>query len=199
VTAAAELFEERGYRRTRLDDIAEAAGVSVQSVQLNGPKPMLLVAALEMASVGQEINGTLTAVPDVSSAINASTSAESLIRWIAEFATASNQRVSGIWWALEHAAAEDGSVEDVLSRQVTQMRNDARRGIEALLALGGGQLKSPDQLADLLLALTLPDLYRRLVRKLGWSVADYTDWLERSLRFEILGLTSPSRPSKASP
>lgn len=196
VGAAAQLFQENGYRSTRLSDIAAAAGVSIQSVQLNGPKPVLLLAALQLVSVGEENFVSVTDVHHVSTALGSITTADAFIRWLADFATASNEQVTGIWWALEHAAAEDASVAEAFQDLMARMRADARRGVDTLLALTPAPTQwDPDQMADLLLALTLPDLYRRLVRELGWSVASYTTWLEQSLRFELLGLTDPPQSS----
>ncbi len=45
VEAAAELFAADGYARTTLAKIAEAAGVSAETVQGQGPKAALLIAA----------------------------------------------------------------------------------------------------------------------------------------------------------
>src|SRR5258708_39546117 len=52
VAAAAELFAADGYARTTLAKIAAAAGVSAETVQGQGPKAALLIAAAEFAGVG---------------------------------------------------------------------------------------------------------------------------------------------------
>jgi AcrR family transcriptional regulator len=52
VAAAAELFAAEGYARTTLAKIAAAAGVSAETVQMNGPKAALMVAAVEYATFG---------------------------------------------------------------------------------------------------------------------------------------------------
>src|SRR5262245_49407030 len=52
VAAAAELFAELGYARTTLARIAEAAGVSIETVQAQGPKATLMVAAVEYSAFG---------------------------------------------------------------------------------------------------------------------------------------------------
>src|ERR1700743_3687704 len=52
VAAAAELFAADGYARTTLAKIAAAAGVSAETVQGQGPKAALLIAAAEFVGVG---------------------------------------------------------------------------------------------------------------------------------------------------
>lgn len=50
--AAAEVFSSRGYASASLADIAAAAGVSVESVKVHGPKRALLLAAFELTFGG---------------------------------------------------------------------------------------------------------------------------------------------------
>ena len=52
VAAAAELFAELGYARTTLAKIAAAAGVSIETVQAQGPKASLMIATIEFAAFG---------------------------------------------------------------------------------------------------------------------------------------------------
>jgi AcrR family transcriptional regulator len=52
VAAAAELFAAEGYARTTLAKVAAAAGVSVETVQGQGPKAALMIAAVEYTAFG---------------------------------------------------------------------------------------------------------------------------------------------------
>lgn len=55
IHAAAELFVERGYGATTLDQVAERAGVAVQTVYFHfGNKSTLLKLALDVAAVGDD-------------------------------------------------------------------------------------------------------------------------------------------------
>src|SRR6478672_11116847 len=54
VQAAVRLFGRDGYRATTFAQLATEAGVSVKTVQENGPKSALLQAAVELASFGVE-------------------------------------------------------------------------------------------------------------------------------------------------
>src|SRR6478672_881560 len=52
LAAAAELFAADGYARTTLAKIAAAGGVSAETVQGQGPKAALMIAAIEYAAFG---------------------------------------------------------------------------------------------------------------------------------------------------
>ena len=54
VEAAAELFGRQGYVATTFTQLAEEAGVSVETVRKHGPKAALLRAAIELGSFGVE-------------------------------------------------------------------------------------------------------------------------------------------------
>jgi hypothetical protein len=126
--------------------------------------------------------------PEIREALESATGPDEFIGWLAQFATKSNQRVAGIWRALEHAATEEPDVAAAFDQLIERQRSDARLGVEFLLGLAA-QLPSPDlqQQADLLWAITLPDLYQRLVQEAGWALEDYTGFLERALRLALLG------------
>lgn len=187
VRAAAELFRARGYHDTTLPAIAELAGVSVMSVQANGPKGALLLAALEMVSTGSEGFDSVLDTPAVDEILDPNVSAADMLRRTAVFAAASNERTVTLWLAMDRAADEDAGVADAYRQLVSRMRADTRSAV-TLLA-NRGQLRAdrtPDELADVLWALVLPDLYHRLVVQAGWSADRYTQWLTAALQDELL-------------
>ena len=55
--AAVELFGANGYAGTSLAKIAQAVGVSVETVKQNGPKSALLLASFDRAFSGAEGEG----------------------------------------------------------------------------------------------------------------------------------------------
>ena len=182
VLAAAGLFAERGYGATTLQAIAAAAGVSVVSVQLNGPKSALLLAALEQISTGSEGFDSAAEVPEFAERAAQITSAADIIRLTAEFAAASNQRVSKLWLAMDRAADDDADVGHTFRDLIHRMRGDALTAITAMTALGHVRDdRTPEELADIYWALPLPDLYHRLVEQGGWTIDRYTNWLEQTM------------------
>jgi AcrR family transcriptional regulator len=188
VTAAAELFVERGYGRTTLQAIADAAGVSVVSVQLTGPKGALLLAALEQVAAGSEGFESVTDIPEIADLVQQITSTEDLIHMTAQYAAASNRRATGLWLALDRAADDDSSVAQTYQQMIDRMRTDYQQTfVSRLAALGGGRTdRTRAELADICWAILLPDLYHRLVNQAGWTVDRYTEWLQQTLRELLL-------------
>lgn len=190
--AAADLFQERGYHGTTVPAIADVAGVSAVSVQANGPKAALLLAALEMVSTGTEGFDSVLDTPVLEQILGPSASAAEMLRGTAVFAAASNARTVKLWLAMDRASDEDDAVADAYRRLVSTMRSDTRSAV-GLLATRG-QLRADrthDELADLLWALVLPDLYHRLVVQAGWSATRYTQWLIEALQDQLLDGTRP--------
>ena len=188
VTAATDLFVERGYGKTTLQAIADAAGVSVVSVQLNGPKGALLVAALEQLATGGEGFESVTDIPENADLVQQITSTEDLIHSTAQYAAASNRRVTGLWLALDRAADDDPDVAQTYQRMIDRMRTDYQKIFVGQLAtLGGARAdRTRAELADICWAILLPDLYHRLVNQAGWTIERYNEWLEQSLRELLL-------------
>ncbi|CAA9333864.1 MAG: hypothetical protein AVDCRST_MAG61-3067 [uncultured Friedmanniella sp.] len=187
VKSAAELFDERGYAGTQLRAVAERAGVSVQSVQLNGPKAALLLAALELVVTGDEGDGSIFDSPRFTALGARLDSPSELLEAVAALSTAANRNGRGLWRALEGAAAEDPAVKQVHQALVGRQRADCRRGIDRIAAAGALRAdRTPTEAADLLYALVLPDLYDRLVTQAGWSLERYRQWLADVLAEQIL-------------
>ncbi len=184
ITAATDLFVERGYGKTTLQAIADAAGVSVVSVQLNGPKGALLVAALEQVATGGEGFESVADVPDVADLVQQITNTDDLIHITTQFAAASNHRVVGLWLAMERAADDDPSVAQTYQQMINRMRTDYQNVfVGRLTTLGGTRTdRTRTELADICWAILLPDLYHRLVNQAGWTTERYTEWLQQSLR-----------------
>ncbi len=192
VAAAAELFAARGYAATTVQAIAQAAGVSAVSVQQNGPKSALLLAALQFVSSGAEGFDSLREVPEMAARADELTRPADLIRITAEFAAASNARVSRLWIAMDRAADEDPDVAETFGGLIRRMRADTTVAIGFLAGLGALRTdRDREQLADILWTLPLPDLYHRLVEQCGWTPERYTRWLEDSLTEQLLEPASP--------
>jgi AcrR family transcriptional regulator len=198
VRAAGGLFAERGYSATTLQAIADAAGVSVVSVQLNGPKSALLLAALELLSTGSEGFDSAVEIPEFAARAAQISSPADVIELTAEFATVSNQRVSKLWLAMDRAAEDDADVGHTFRDLIQRMRRDALTAITTMSALGAVRAdRTPEELADIYWALPLPDLYHRLVEQCGWPLDRYTDWLRQTLS-ELL-LPRPEGPPRSDP
>jgi AcrR family transcriptional regulator len=180
LSAAAELFAADGFARTTLARLAEAAGVSVETVQAQGSKRSLLTAAVHQLSFGDPDAGFLAA-PQARATIEAATPSEFCQRG-AELAGGFNAQTFRLWRAFASAAADDPAVDQEFTELSAYICGQCRQ-IVALLA-DRGWLRddvSVDELGDSLWILIGSENYDRLTGRLGWSHERYLSWLTRSL------------------
>jgi AcrR family transcriptional regulator len=178
VDAARSLFHAHGHAATSLSAIAERAEVSVETIYaIFGSKRSLLLALVQAARPA----GGLT-LPDLARLHPA------------EQAAVLAQRARGIY-------EQNWDVIDVL-RQASSAEPDAAAAWQEGDRIGRetqapvianwseqGVLKpgiSSQAAADLLWALTGPDLYRLLVQECAWSPEAYQAWLAQALAALLL-------------
>jgi AcrR family transcriptional regulator len=184
VSAAAECFAELGYGRTTLARIAERAGVSVESVNLNGPKRALLIAAFSQAFVGEETEEGLGA--DVyASLFRITDRGEFVDRW-ADVVLDGQRAGIGIWRAVSAAAIEEPEVAELYAELAQRRRRDLRLAAEALAERGWLADDRPiDEVADTMALLVGFDPYQLLVLDFGLPEerlrAWFVDMVERTL------------------
>jgi AcrR family transcriptional regulator len=94
IAAASTLFVRDGYAATSLRAIAQEAHVSVPTVQLQGSKHSLLIAAFEVAFAGDEGAQSLVERSDVA-AIMAEPDFDTAIERYVAFLDGANQRAAG--------------------------------------------------------------------------------------------------------
>ena len=118
--AATELFGENGWAGTGMRDVARLAGVAVETVYSNfGSKPELLLAAIDVAVVGDSQPIPLDERPEFAGLGRGSLAARAgaaarLVRQI-------HERTYGIGKALREAAASDPD----LAKRLTEARGAA--------------------------------------------------------------------------
>src|SRR5690349_11034010 len=96
VEAALELFADQGYHATTFAQVAQEAGVSVQTVQKQGPKSALLQAAVELASFGVEGETDVFAT-DIGRSLLEAPDADTLARLLGDAMLAINQPSARVW------------------------------------------------------------------------------------------------------
>lgn len=180
LTAAAERFAADGFARTTLARLAEAAGVSIETVQAQGSKRSLLTAAVHQLSFGDSEDGFFSA-PQARATVEAATPAEFCERG-ADLAGGRNAQTFRLWRAFSSAAADDPAVD----REFTELSGFIRgqcRQIVAMLA-ERGWLRADvevDELGDSLWVLVGSENYDKIIVRLGYSHERYLAWLTRSL------------------
>lgn len=184
--SAAECFSARGYAGTSLADIADGAGVSVETVKLSGPKRQLLLSSFERTFAGTEGPESLTERDEARAILDQEDDAtflEALVRFIAD----ANQRTSALWAAYLSAAASDPVIAQSLDQLQARRLGDFRQTIAVFEQRGMLQSKTdPAQLADALSFLMSPESYTQLVRQAGWPMERYVAWVLESIRRLVL-------------
>lgn len=184
IRAAHASFVERGYTGTRMQDVAAAAGVAVQTVYfVFHTKPELLAACYDHAVLGEDDPQPPQRQAWYVALLAAGTAEESTSHFVAGN-TAILERVAALDDTMRAAVHEPDAVE------VHQRSHRLRReGYQAMVEhwerrFGLRTGLSADHALDLLLMLSGPAGFRELVLEDGWSVEDYRAWLHG----QVLGL-----------
>jgi AcrR family transcriptional regulator len=191
--AATGLFAARGWSGTGMREVAEAAGVSVETVYKNfSSKGELLHRVLDVIVAGDDDPVVLAERPEyramgVGSLHERAQAAAALM-------TAINSRQAPVVPAMREAAAVEGEGElsDLLAYLHERRRVDFRRG-GSLLA----DRPLTDTEVDGIWAILSVDVYLLLTRVTGWTDADYQTWAGDTL-VSLLGGPPPA-PRTARP
>jgi AcrR family transcriptional regulator len=171
IEAATRLFAERGWSGTGMRDIANAAGVSVETVYgTAGSKAQLLVRALDVGVVGDDEPVPLADRPQFRALGEGDrrTRVTATARMLAD----QNARVAPLHRCLAHGATDDEALA-VHHREVHErQRTSYRQGLELVT---GRRLDQA--LVDGIQALGSPEVYLLLVEQSGWSTKKYQEWL----------------------
>lgn len=168
--AARELFLARGYAATTVAQIAERAGVNVDTLYASvGRKPVLLREVVETA-----ISGTDRAVPAEQRgyvhAVRAAAGARAKIGLYAAAVAEMGPRTAPILTALRDAAARDPQCAR-LRTEITRRRAANMRLFAADLRATGelrGDL-TDDEVADIVWSTNSAEYYVLLVHERGWT------------------------------
>jgi AcrR family transcriptional regulator len=174
LSAARELFSERGWAATGVRDIARAAGVSVETIYATfGSKVALLAAAAGGAVVGDDEPVPLAERPMFQALGQGGR--EERAAAAAALITDIHVRTIGLNRALKEGAGSEPALADLLDTQEENRRASTEAGM-------GLVLRRPiaDRERDLFWAQTAPEVYDALVNRSGWSPQQYDEWI-RSL------------------
>ena len=180
---------ERGYSATTVEEIAAAAGVSKPTVfTAVGSKAELLKAVRDVAMAGDDDPVPVAQRSTVQHARDART-AEEALRLIAAHIAGLSGRYARIDEVLRDAAAGEPELAGLWETSERQRR----AGAAILLGIirGKGPLRpglDPHRGEDILSNYMAPDVYLRLVHRLGWTAEDFQRWLEATLAWQLLGI-----------
>lgn len=175
--AAYALFCARGYAGTTMAEIADAAGVAVQTVYFAfHTKSELLRSAYELAVLGEDDPlppehqawwGQMSAAPDVVGAL----------RHVAGGVGAILIRVAPLDTVVRASSGSDPDIARVLAASERLRVDGYRRMLDVLSrksALRDGL--TPERATHLLLLYLGTDVYRVLVNDFGWTHAEWIEW-----------------------
>jgi AcrR family transcriptional regulator len=184
--AARELFVERGYGATALQDVADRAGVAVQTIYFTfGNKRTMLKELLDVTIAGDDEPLATMERPAFREAQDAD-SAEKHLQIFVRGTRAILERYAPMHKVLQTAAAMDPEVVELLQRDVDP-RFTVTSTTAASLATKPGIRPGlrADVAADVLFGLLSPDLYLVLVGERGWSPARWEKWVLETLLSQL--------------
>jgi AcrR family transcriptional regulator len=179
--AAAELFAAEGYARTTLAKIAAAAGVSPETVQGQGPKAALLIAAIEHTAFGVageenvlnlDLGRKVLATDDYAEAIDVAIAAQADL----------HERTALLARALFGGAGSDPELDRYKTDFLAGVKSQIRRILDVYRGRGWVRGDVPyDELVETVAVVGSVETYLRIVHTDGWSVPAYRAWLKRML------------------
>lgn len=185
VDAAAELFIERGYGATTLEQIAARAGVAVQTVYFHfGNKRTVLKEAVDVAAVGDDEDVALLERPWLEE-LRAEPDPRRLLELWMVTSTAIYRRIGPIMAVVRDAAVTDPDMAAQWATNEAQ-RATAFRALAELLDQRGALNRPVDEAVDVLCALLGPEVYGVLTGR-GWSPERWSRFALASITAALLG------------
>jgi AcrR family transcriptional regulator len=187
-TRAAVLAEARrqfladGYAGASVSSIAEAVGVSVETIYKSiGPKSAIVRALWEQGLAGR---GPVPA-PSRSDALP--DEAEALVNGWAALVREVSPLASPLTLLVKQAAAHDAEMAALLAEIDAERRARMRQNARRLIGLPGARVDLTLAAAtDVVWFYTAPEMYEVTVVRGGWSVKRYADFVGDALRRQLL-------------
>ncbi|TMR89613.1 TetR/AcrR family transcriptional regulator [Nonomuraea basaltis] len=185
--AAGELFVRDGYGTTNLQDVADKAGVAVQTIYfVFGNKRSLLKELVDVTIAGDD-EPVATMERAWFRAAMATERAEEHLREHVRGTRAVLERVAPITQVLNTAVAMDPEVAALWPQGVDPRYTVQRAAAGSLMAKPGARAGvSAEFVADVLYGLLSPEVYLQFVGERGWSPERWEEWTHRTLAAQLL-------------
>ena len=176
LAAATSLFADRGWSSTGMRDVAQEAGVAVETVYANfGSKTELLLTAIDVGVVGDAEPVPLSQRPEFA-ALGVGGFPDR-IRAASRLLTGINRRTCGLRRALNEAAGSEPQLAAKLHELERRRRENVRQGAEIVV---GGPVE--EDVLDGLWVVMGADVFYLLTQIAGRPVDDYERWLATTIR-----------------
>ena len=178
--SAMELFERAGYVSTTVADIADRAGVALQTVyNAVGSKAAVLSLVLDTAAAGDR--SPTTVVTFMQQRTSATSTAGELVDLLADWFAQVHPRTSSVFRIIREAAAVDPEIAQLQARREQARLDNYEQAANALLERGAGGGAGATEIAASIWSLGHPATYAMLVGQRGWTVSEYHRWVAHAL------------------
>jgi len=192
--AARPLFIQRGYAGTSMGDIAQAAGVSIKTVEaIFGTKAMLLTSLRDDSIVGDDEPIPLAERAPFQEMLNEPDPRQQLALF-ARLSCRIKQRTAALIEVVRRAAQADPELGALWQGFQEQFMADQRRVADRLAVRGA--LREGLEAANATETLGLlnhPSVYYLAVVERGWSEERFEQWLAEAFIQQLLGSRSAGR------
>ncbi|MFD0556527.1 TetR family transcriptional regulator [Stackebrandtia endophytica] len=184
--AARDLFVEHGYGATALQDVADRAGVAVQTIYFTfGNKRTLLKEVVDVSIAGDDEPVATMDRPWFEEALAAPTVAGQLAVHVPATGEIL-ERVAPVTKVLATAVATDPEVSAMWPSEVDPRYTVMLTAATSLVGKPDArQGMSAEQAADLLYGLLSPELYLVFVHDRCWSNARWVEWARGTLAAQL--------------
>jgi len=192
VKAADKLFSEQGYVGTTMAQVAEAAGVAVQTVYFAfNTKAALLSRAYQLA-VGGEPEPRVPQEQPWYAAMAVEPGILPALRHLVTGVGEIMRRVTPLYLIARVAADEDPDAARMMAVNQELRANGYKEALELLRAKAEFRPGlTLERATDLLLLFVGMDAYDTLVNSRGWSHEEWVDWTVSVVAEQIFGFTLP--------
>ncbi|GAA2755854.1 TetR/AcrR family transcriptional regulator [Actinopolymorpha rutila] len=186
VAAARELFISQGYGATTLQEIADRAGVSVQTIYFSfGNKGSVLKEVVDTSVAGDDEPVATMDRPWFREAIDQPSAAEQLEAHV-HGTRRILDRVAPITEMVRTAALTNPDLLDLWERDANPRHVVQTAAAQALASKPDAVSDlSVAEIADRLYGVLSPELYLLLVRDRGWEPGDWESWALDTLRHQL--------------
>ena len=178
VTAGQHLFTSHGWAGTTMRALADAAGVSVKTVEaMFGTKAALLEEVVRFAIRG-DLEDVEMPQRQAVAGIKAAPDAQTMLELHAAHLRAVNERSAGLAWTVEQAVPSDAAVARLWDQMNSSRTYAVGWATSTLLAKPGRRPRLRRRLVEATFWVALDwGTYRTLTTHAGLSAAGYEEWL----------------------
>jgi AcrR family transcriptional regulator len=180
--AARKLFLERGYAGATIHEIARQAGVAQETVYaIFGSKRKILSFVLDISVGGDDQPVRLLDRPEPQAVLH-STNQRKQLALFSQDISGILMRAAPVMEILRSASRTEPELAKLLHKRLQGRLNNMAEFVQGVTA--NGPLRdglAEERAAEIVWAVTSPELFQLLTVDRGWSTGQYQAWLEDTL------------------